>query len=128
MWHVRYAHDKFMLVDPLGPDLLVITGSANFSDASTNKNDENMLLIRENSRVADIYLTEFMRLFHHYDFRDKVMGVTPGLNLSHPKTEKKWNRGPSAALDPTDARWQRFFLNGSPRERSGCCSMQNPEG
>src|SRR2546426_8553085 len=29
---VRYTHNKFMLVDPLGDDPIVITGSANFSD------------------------------------------------------------------------------------------------
>jgi hypothetical protein len=68
--HVKYVHTKYMVIDPLGPDPLVITGSANFSDASTEKNDENMLVIRGETRVADIYLTEFMRLFKHFQFRD----------------------------------------------------------
>ena len=67
--HIAYIHSKFLLKDPLGPDPIVITGSANFSDASVNSNDENMLLIRGNSRVADIYFTEFNRLFFHYYFR-----------------------------------------------------------
>ena len=47
----------------------MVTGSANFSDPSTNDNDENMLLIRGEQRVADIYFTEFNRLFFHYYFR-----------------------------------------------------------
>ncbi len=34
-----------------------------------NSNDENMLIIRGDQRVADIYLTEFNRLFNHYSFR-----------------------------------------------------------
>jgi phosphatidylserine/phosphatidylglycerophosphate/cardiolipin synthase-like enzyme len=56
-----------MLVDPLSDDPLVITGSANFSRASQTKNDENMLVIRSNTRVADIYFGEYMRVFdHHY--------------------------------------------------------------
>ncbi|MEJ0037733.1 MAG: phospholipase D-like domain-containing protein [Gammaproteobacteria bacterium] len=67
--HVSYIHSKFLLRDPLGLDPLVVTGSANFSAASTNDNDENMLLIRGNQRVADIYFTEFNRLFFHYYFR-----------------------------------------------------------
>jgi phosphatidylserine/phosphatidylglycerophosphate/cardiolipin synthase-like enzyme len=63
----RYIHNKFMLVDPLGEDPLVITGSANFSKPSQRTNDENMLVIRGNKRVADIYFGEFMRVFdHHY--------------------------------------------------------------
>jgi phosphatidylserine/phosphatidylglycerophosphate/cardiolipin synthase-like enzyme len=70
--HVAYIHSKFLLRDPLGPDPIVVTGSANFSDASTNSNDENMLFIRGNQRVADIYFTEFNRLFNHYYFRAVV--------------------------------------------------------
>jgi phosphatidylserine/phosphatidylglycerophosphate/cardiolipin synthase-like enzyme len=67
--HVAYIHSKFLLMDPLGEDPIVVTGSANFSDASTNSNDENMVIIRGNPRVADIYFTEFNRLFNHYYFR-----------------------------------------------------------
>lgn len=67
--HVSYIHSKFLLMDPLSDDPIVVTGSANFSDNSTNANDENMLLIRGNQRVADIYFTEFNRIFNHYYFR-----------------------------------------------------------
>ena len=59
-----------MLIDPLSDDSLVCSGSANFSDNSLTQNDENMLLIRGNKRVADIYLTEFDRIFRHFYFRD----------------------------------------------------------
>jgi phosphatidylserine/phosphatidylglycerophosphate/cardiolipin synthase-like enzyme len=68
--HVNYLHTKYMLVDPLSKDPLVITGSANFSDASTTDNDENMVIIRGNTRVADIFLGEFMRLFNHFRNRN----------------------------------------------------------
>jgi len=67
--HVSYVHSKFLLRDPLGDDPIVVTGSANFSEASTNANDENMLIIRGDRRVADVYFTEFNRLFNHYYFR-----------------------------------------------------------
>jgi phosphatidylserine/phosphatidylglycerophosphate/cardiolipin synthase-like enzyme len=60
-----YIHDKFMLIDPLGDDPTTITGSANFSGASQTGNDENMLIIRGDQRVADVYFGEFMRLFDH---------------------------------------------------------------
>jgi phosphatidylserine/phosphatidylglycerophosphate/cardiolipin synthase-like enzyme len=67
--HVAYIHSKFLLMDPLGKDPIVVTGSANFSNPSTDTNDENMLIIRGNPRAADIYFTEFNRLFNHYYFR-----------------------------------------------------------
>ena len=70
--HVRWVHTKFMLVDPLSADPIVITGSANFSAASVNANHENMLVIRGDTRVADIYIGEFMRQFSSYAFRDAV--------------------------------------------------------
>ena len=72
--HVKYVHTKYLLIDPLTADPTVITGSANFSAASTTSNDENMLVIRGDTRVADIYLTEFMRLFTHMRFRARVTG------------------------------------------------------
>lgn len=74
--HVAFIHDKFLLCDPLGPDPVVVTGSANFSRASTLENDENMIIIRGDTRVADIYFTEFNRLFFHYYFRSVVQQVS----------------------------------------------------
>jgi phosphatidylserine/phosphatidylglycerophosphate/cardiolipin synthase-like enzyme len=71
--HVYWIHTKFALVDPLGKNPVVITGSANFSDASTDANHENMLVIRGDTRVADIYLTEYTRLFAHYAFRETLI-------------------------------------------------------
>jgi len=74
--NVEYLHTKFMLIDPLDSDPWVVTGSANFSTASTNQNDENMLVIRGNTRVADIYLGEFMRMYNHLSFRSWAAGKT----------------------------------------------------
>ncbi len=71
-----YIHTKFMLVDPLGKDPLVVTGSANFSRPSQRVNDENMLVIRGDTRVADIYFGEFMRVFDHHYARYLVRKLT----------------------------------------------------
>jgi phosphatidylserine/phosphatidylglycerophosphate/cardiolipin synthase-like enzyme len=70
--HVACVHCKFLLSDPLSADPIVVTGSANFSEASTTGNDENMLLVRGDTRVADLYFTEFNRLWNHYYFRSVV--------------------------------------------------------
>jgi phosphatidylserine/phosphatidylglycerophosphate/cardiolipin synthase-like enzyme len=67
--HVFYVHTKIMCIDLLTDDPLVFTGSANFSPPSLLDNDENMVLIRGERSVADIYLTEFFRLFNHFYFR-----------------------------------------------------------
>ena len=70
--HVDYIHTKLMLIDPLSDVPIVVTGSANWSDESVRDNDENMVVIHGDKRVADIYLTEFMRLFDHYRLRGRA--------------------------------------------------------
>lgn len=74
--NVMYIHSKFLLKDPLQKDCIIVTGSANFSGPSTTDNDENMMIIKGNPRVADIYFTEFLRLFNHYYFRWIVKKMT----------------------------------------------------
>ncbi len=70
--HVYWVHTKYMLVDPLSASPTVVTGSANFSKASTDTNDENMLVIRGDKRISDIYFGEYLRLYTHYAFREAV--------------------------------------------------------
>lgn len=93
--HVGFIHTKLMLVDPLSDDPIVITGSANFSKASTDSNDENMLLIRGNKRVADIYVGEYMRLWNHYAFRQWLADGAPGAppQFKHLDVGDTWWRG-----------------------------------
>jgi phosphatidylserine/phosphatidylglycerophosphate/cardiolipin synthase-like enzyme len=95
--NVRYLHTKYMLVDPLGPNPLVVSGSANFSNASTTNNDENMMIIRGDARVADIYLGEFMRLYRHFAFRDWLSSQPKNANteaaVSHLDEHDTWWKG-----------------------------------
>ena len=70
--NVNWVHTKFMLIDPLGDRPVTLAGSANFSLPSVADNDENMLLVRGDTRVADIYFGEYMRVFAHHRFRESV--------------------------------------------------------
>lgn len=102
--NVRYLHTKYMLIDPLSENPLVISGSANFSDNSTKSNDENMLVIRGDTRVADIYLGEFMRLFYHFLTRDIANRLA-----AEPGSEQH----DSAYLAPDDSWTGPFYQDGS---------------
>jgi phosphatidylserine/phosphatidylglycerophosphate/cardiolipin synthase-like enzyme len=102
--HVKYVHTKYMIIDPLGEDPLLITGSANFSDASTRKNDENMLVIRGDKRVADLYLSEFMRLFNHFQFR----GLAKARAATGPESARSF-------LVPNDSWKSRYYRPGTPK-------------
>jgi len=88
---VPFIHNKFMLVDPLGNNPLVLTGSANFSIASTSTNDENMIVIRNDKRVADIFFGEYMRMYSHYAFRESLtFKPTNATNRSHLSADSSW--------------------------------------
>ena len=93
-----YIHDKFMLIDPLGDDPTTVTGSANFSGASQTGNDENMLIIRSDQRVADVYFGEFMRLFDHLYARYLAKKIKEAKKKPKPK------KGSSGYLRP-DSSW-----------------------
>lgn len=101
--NIFFVHTKFLLVDPLSDDPLVCTGSANFSDGSLTSNDENMLLIRGDKRVADIYLTEFDRIFRHFYFRDVANEI-----------ESRGGDAQGAFLDESDdvdSNWTKSYFN-----------------
>jgi hypothetical protein len=113
----NYIHNKFMLVDPLSDDPFVVTGSANFSRPSQRINDENMLAIRGDKRVADIYLGEFMRVFDHHYSRYVVRKLSlehkddPSAGYLKDRTED-WL---ASHLDEKSYKWKRrrYFLHPS---------------
>ncbi|WP_339749140.1 hypothetical protein [uncultured Rubinisphaera sp.] len=83
--------------------------SANFREASPTKNDENMLIVRNNDRVADIYLGELMRLHNHHAFREfleKANVNTLSAKPSHLSTGD-WSRDYFG--DTTRSRQLQFF-------------------
>jgi phosphatidylserine/phosphatidylglycerophosphate/cardiolipin synthase-like enzyme len=110
--HVQYIHTKYMLVDPLSDDPIVVTGSANFSDASTTQNDENMLVIRGNTRVADIYLGEYMRFWNHHAFREWAASqdAPAETGFRHLDVEDRWWR---EYFGDTDRSRQREYFAGA---------------
>jgi phosphatidylserine/phosphatidylglycerophosphate/cardiolipin synthase-like enzyme len=82
--HVFFIHSKVLLIDPMSDDPLVCSGSANFSTNSLIANDENMLLIRGDTRVADIYMTELDRLFRHFYARDVINKLAKDGSTTNP--------------------------------------------
>ncbi len=84
---IKFVHNKFILIDPLGDNPVVLAGSANFSNASIGSNDENSVLIKGDARVADIYLTEFNRLFEHFWPRF-LQKINPKRGFQEPLDEK----------------------------------------
>jgi phosphatidylserine/phosphatidylglycerophosphate/cardiolipin synthase-like enzyme len=93
-----HIHSKIILADPFGSDPILVTGSANYSTSSTTKNDSNSLLIRGDMAVADIYVTEFMRMFEQYHFRASEAAA-------HKKAAKGRAASRSSIGGSSPARW-----------------------
>jgi phosphatidylserine/phosphatidylglycerophosphate/cardiolipin synthase-like enzyme len=107
--NIFFVHTKYLLIDPLSDDPLICTGSANFSEGSLTNNDENMILIRGSTRVADIYMTEFDRLFRHFYFRDVA-------NEAESK-RKEGEKPQKVFLDPDDRWTESYFGEGRIKSR-----------
>lgn len=87
-------HDKIVVIDPFSDDCVVITGSHNLGYRASYNNDENLLLIRGNRRLAAAYAAHVLDIYDHYRWRNIV--------LRHPS--HAWS-GLS-----TDPRWQDFYF------------------
>jgi hypothetical protein len=113
---VPYLHTKIILVDPLSADPTVISGSANFSPASTDSNDENMLIIRGDRDVADVYFTEYARIFQHFYARWWASQITGA------------HQAPDSGFLTEDASWQApYFTDGNNKQRQRVLFTDNVE-
>jgi phosphatidylserine/phosphatidylglycerophosphate/cardiolipin synthase-like enzyme len=61
-------HHKFIVIDFDKPTARVYMGSYNFSKPANNKNEENLLLIKDR-RIAVSYMIQALTIFDHYHFR-----------------------------------------------------------
>jgi len=96
-----YVHLKAIVCDFTSDSPTVISGSHNFSAAASSKNDENMLIIQGDTRVADTYVCEMMRLYDHYRFRYYV-------------ASRKGKGGPMKLDLSVDNSWTNpYFMRGS---------------
>ncbi|NKJ50649.1 phospholipase [Burkholderia sp. SG-MS1] len=109
-------HHKFLVIDAEGENPIVYTGSANMSNNSEHKNDENLLEIRDR-RVAAIYLAEFLRLYEHY--RARALAIKAAVK----KTPKV-----TLALEP-DRHWaDKYYVDGSPESKARIALAAEPAG
>ncbi|MFP5438948.1 MAG: phospholipase D-like domain-containing protein [Bacteroidia bacterium] len=62
-------HDKIMVIDPFSKDCVVITGSHNLGYRASYNNDENMVIIKGNQKLALAYATHVLDIYDHFNYR-----------------------------------------------------------
>ncbi|HHB79125.1 MAG TPA: phospholipase [Saprospiraceae bacterium] len=93
-------HLKTLILDFTTENPTVIVGSHNFSKPASSTNDENFVVIKGNTSVADIYFGEMMRLYDHYRFRFNV------------RSKKKNKKRKKLYLKPDDSWTNPYFKPG----------------
>jgi phosphatidylserine/phosphatidylglycerophosphate/cardiolipin synthase-like enzyme len=63
------VHSKVIVIDPFSADCAVITGSHNFSVSASQKNDENLVIVRGNTKLAQAYALHINGAYDHYSWR-----------------------------------------------------------
>jgi phosphatidylserine/phosphatidylglycerophosphate/cardiolipin synthase-like enzyme len=89
------VHSKIVVIDPLAPGCVVITGSHNLGYQASYNNDENLLIVKGQSELARAYAVNVMDVYDHYRFRYIV---------------NQRNTKAFAGLEPSDE-WQKKYFD-----------------
>jgi phosphatidylserine/phosphatidylglycerophosphate/cardiolipin synthase-like enzyme len=76
------VHSKVVIVDPYGAHPVVMTGSHNMGPKASSVNDENFVIIENNSGLASDYATKIMEIYNQYRWRASQQDT---------KQESKWS-------------------------------------
>jgi phosphatidylserine/phosphatidylglycerophosphate/cardiolipin synthase-like enzyme len=88
------THSKIIVIDPFGAEPVVVTGSHNLSASASERNDENLLIIRNNPDLARAYAVNCMAVYQHYRWpavqHDAKQGDT---DAGYLVTSDAWQQG-----------------------------------
>jgi phosphatidylserine/phosphatidylglycerophosphate/cardiolipin synthase-like enzyme len=117
------VHSKAIVIDPFSEDCAVITGSHNFSVSASERNDEKLVIVRGNSKLAQAYAVHINGVYDHYSWRAYLANGGDPAQIYKPLDG--WKPGGSRAQeldfwmnDPTPPQsTQRGASRGSSRKR-----------
>jgi phosphatidylserine/phosphatidylglycerophosphate/cardiolipin synthase-like enzyme len=76
------THDKIVVIDPFADNCVVVTGSHNLGYQASYNNDENLLIIEGNKKLAMAYATHVLDVYDHFAWRWTVNhGTSVDANL-----------------------------------------------
>ena len=76
------THDKIVVIDPFADDCVVVTGSNNLGFQASYNNDENLVMIAGNKKLAMAYATHVLDVYDHFAWRwTEEKGTSTDANL-----------------------------------------------
>ncbi|HTG14005.1 MAG TPA: phospholipase D-like domain-containing protein, partial [Blastocatellia bacterium] len=85
-------HDKILVIDPFSDNCVVITGSHNLGHKASFNNDENLVIIEGNKKLAVAYATHVLDVYDHFAWRYMVkrLGGEKAANQSLKSAPDDW--------------------------------------
>ncbi|MGE5195477.1 MAG: phospholipase D-like domain-containing protein, partial [Deltaproteobacteria bacterium] len=65
-------HDKIVVIDPFADNCVVVTGSHNLGHKASFNNDENLVIIEGNRKLAVAYASHVLDVYDHFSWRYNV--------------------------------------------------------
>ena len=116
-----HIHHKFIILDAETKNPTIFTGSANMSNNAVHRNDENLLEIKGDLSLAQLYLAEFFRLYEHY--RARALW-----NYYHDKTKSSPKKDDPFALKTTRDAWVKGAYRSGTRTYFQRVNLAAPPG
>ncbi|MGA2898158.1 MAG: phospholipase D-like domain-containing protein [Acidobacteriaceae bacterium] len=84
-------HDKIVVIDPFDDEnCTVVTGSHNLGYQASYNNDENLVIIKGNKKLAMAYATHVLDVYDHFAWRWSVKNGDEGYDATLKSTPNEW--------------------------------------
>ena len=84
-------HDKIVVIDPFDDDnCAVVTGSHNLGYQASYNNDENLVMIKGNKKLAMAYATHVLDVYDHFAWRWSIRNGDQGVDATLKSTPDEW--------------------------------------
>jgi phosphatidylserine/phosphatidylglycerophosphate/cardiolipin synthase-like enzyme len=109
MYNMVMIHSKVIVIDPLGTNPVVMTGSHNMGPKASLSNDDNLVIIEGASGLATEYAVYIMNVYGHYKWLFNEYLRT------HGATDAEKNASPQYDGNQDNDTWQVSYLQGPNR-------------
>jgi phosphatidylserine/phosphatidylglycerophosphate/cardiolipin synthase-like enzyme len=103
-------HDKIVVIDPFSDNCTVVTGSHNLGYTASYKNDENMLIFRNDKGIAQAYATHILDIVNHFKWRYKLQDKIKKAKAKTLAEKQKALANAWHDLDEKDD-WMNYYFN-----------------
>jgi phosphatidylserine/phosphatidylglycerophosphate/cardiolipin synthase-like enzyme len=90
-------HDKIVVIDPFAENCVVVTGSHNLGHKASYDNDENLVIIQGNKKLAVAYASHVLDVYDHFAWRYNV--------------KRMGEKGAEQSLKPTPDEWLTQYFD-----------------